>query len=223
MEIGVETAHGKQREGQRPQLSTAWTLTAWCLEQQQSTFTSWVYLLLDEYTCLWCFVHTILRFEDDFSGSGLESLNQWWVFEFEQGDEEIDEREGGYGAHPPLQSSEDQQLHPLDCFHVEDKPFIILLTKVLKSQYSSYSPYSYRSSTVYYSRIGIWNICISTWISETEYSVSFIFNAKQTQEIAVSFTTQGFTCCKHKVHIRYAYLMCSKPFLLIYIYLCIYI
>lgn len=67
-----------------------------------------------------------MRFEDDFSGSGLESLNQWWVFEFEQGDEEIDEREGGYGAHPPLQSSEDQQLHPLDCFHVEDKPFIIL-------------------------------------------------------------------------------------------------
>lgn len=36
----------------------------------------------------------------------------------------------------------------------------------------------------------------SFWISETEYSVSFIFNAKQMQEIAMSFTAQGFVFIK---------------------------
>lgn len=108
-------------------------------------------------------MHTILSFEDDFSGSGLESLNQWWVFEFEEGDEEIDEREGGYGAHPPLQSSEDQQLHPLDCFHVEDKPFIILLTKVLNlSTLRIHHTLIGVVHAVYYSCIGIWNICSIT-------------------------------------------------------------
>jgi hypothetical protein len=38
-------------------------------------------------------IHTILSFEDDFTSSSFKSLPQWWIFRFEQRNEERNEGE----------------------------------------------------------------------------------------------------------------------------------
>lgn len=70
-----------------------------------------------------------MSYEDDLCSSGFESLQQWWVSEFEEGNEERDEGEGSDGAHSPFKSSQDERFHSVYCLGIKDEAFIPLFQK----------------------------------------------------------------------------------------------
>lgn len=67
-----------------------------------------------------------MSYEDDLCSSGFESLQEWWVSEFEEGNEERDEGEGSDGAHSPFKSSQDERFHSVYCLRIKDEALIAL-------------------------------------------------------------------------------------------------
>lgn len=72
---------------------------------------------------------TILSYEDDLCSSGFQSLQEWWVCEFEEGNEKGDKREWCDGAHSPFKSSQDENFHSVDCLRIKDETLVALFQK----------------------------------------------------------------------------------------------